>query len=219
MKAPHPFVPFVPLAFALVAGCTSTRPVPTPGAEGFDQELSGWRTGSTGGRGVSATWGTGPDAHAISPPNVVSMQAMNHGSEDRFNLFWTTGAGVQNGKVAVAVRANGGEVDQGGGPMWRVQDENNYYLCRLNPLESNFRVYVVKDGVRRQLATAKFDAKVGEWHRLEAVFDGARIVCSIDGKVLLEASDGTIGSGGGHGLWTKADALTSFDDFVIEAKN
>jgi hypothetical protein len=46
--------------------------------------------------------------------------------------------------VSVAVRADGGEVDQGGGPMWRVQDADNYYVCRFNPLESNFRVYFVQ---------------------------------------------------------------------------
>jgi hypothetical protein len=43
-----------------------------------------------------------------------------------------------------AVRADGGEVDQGGGPMWRVQDADNDYVCRFNPLESNFRVYFVQ---------------------------------------------------------------------------
>jgi hypothetical protein len=77
---------------------------------------------------------------------------------------------------------------------------------------------VVKDGVRRQLASATCEAKVGEWHRLEATFVGDRITCSVDGKVLLEAQDGTIGKGGGHGLWTKADARSSFDDCVVTAK-
>lgn len=215
--------PFATLAFTLTftflaTACTSTVLAPTPGAEGFDQTLTGWRTDSTGGSGPSATWGTRPDAQAISAPNVVGMQAVNHADDDRFNLFWTTGS-VADGHVAVAVRADAGEIDQGGGPMWRVQDANNYYLCRLNPLESNFRVYVVKDGVRRQLATAKFEAKAGAWHRLAATFVGDRITCSVDGRVLLEAQDATIRQGGGHGLWTKADALTSFDDFVIKAKS
>ena len=102
--------------------------------------------------------------------------------------------------------------------MWRVQDANNYYLCRLNPLESNFRVYVVKDGVRRQLATALVETKMGQWHRVEATFLGERITCSIDGKQLLAATDGTIAMAGGVGLWTKADARTSFDDLVVASK-
>jgi hypothetical protein len=120
--------------------------------------------------------------------------------------------------VSVAVRADGGEVDQGGGPMWRVQDANNYYLCRFNPLESNFRVYVVQDGVRRQLGTTLVITKPGAFHRVEVAFAGDRITCSLNGAVLLDVRDATIGKAGGVGLWTKADARTSFDDFVATAR-
>jgi len=137
--------------------------------------------------------------------------------DKRFNLFWTAGALV-DGRIAVAMRADKGEVDQGGGVIWRVQDANNYYVCRFNPLESNFRVYVVKDGVRRQLASALVEGAASGWHRLEATFAGERITCSLDGRQLLEANDATIRLGGGHGLWTKADARSSFDDLVVQAK-
>ena len=209
----------VALASLLLAACNSSPSLsPTPGAEGFDGTSTGWRTDSTGGQGPNATWEVRPDAQAISAPNVVALQATNHHSEDRFNLVWTNAANVADGRITVAMRADRGEVDQGGGPMWRVQDANNYYLCRLNPLESNFRVYVVKDGVRRQLATALVEAKPGDWHRLEATFVGDHITCAVDGTVLLDVHDATIAQGGGHGLWTKADACTSFDDLVVAAK-
>jgi hypothetical protein len=206
------------LLLASFAACSSSPLVPTPGAEGFDGALAGWTAASTGGSGPHASWSARADAAAISKPNVVAMTRQNHGAEDRFNLYWTPlGAvgPVQDGRIAVAVRADSGKVDQGGGPMWRVQDADNYYLCRYNPLESNFRVYVVKEGVRRQLATALVEGKVGDWHRIEASFAGDRITCSFDGEVLLQATDATIQAGGGHGLWTKADACTSFDDLVV----
>jgi len=202
------------LSFVLPACNASSSFAPTAGAVGFDGDVSGWRAASTGGNGPDASWAARADTGAISPPNVLALTAANHRSDDRFNLFWTDGA-LADGRIAVAVRADAGEVDQGGGPMWRVQDANNYYLCRFNPLEANFRVYVVKDGVRRQLATALVAGKVGEWHRLEATFVGERITCAMDGRVLLEAIDGTLRGGGGHGLWTKADARTSFDDLVV----
>jgi hypothetical protein len=206
----------LPFACALLlAACSSSRPSPTPGAQGFDGELAGWRAASTGGRGADATWQARSDAAAVSPPNVLSLVASNHAADDRFNLFWTPEPGVANGAIAVAVRADAGTVDQGGGPMWRVQDANNYYLCRVNPLESNFRVYVVADGVRRQLATALVDSKAGQWHRVDVTFAGDRITCSLDGVVRLQATDATIARAGGVGLWTKADARTSFDDLVV----
>jgi len=206
------------LALALLMVACSFPPTqrPTAGAEGFDGEISGFRPASTGGSGPHATWQVLADATAISLPNVVALTAPNHDVDHRFNLFWTDGD-LADGRIAVAVRADGGIVDQGGGPMWRVLDADNYYLCRFNPLESNFRVYVVKDGVRRQLATALADVAVGTWHRVEATFVGDRITCSLDGRVLLEARDATIRGGGGHGLWTKADARTTFDDLFVGA--
>jgi hypothetical protein len=207
----------VALLLPCLVACRATgAPGPTPGAEGFDGPLGGWRAGSTGGSGPHATWSARPDPGAISPPNVLSLVAPNHDVDHRFNLFWTDGA-LADGRIAVAMRADGGVVDQGGGPMWRVQDADNYYLCRVNPLESNFRVYVVKGGVRRQLATARVDCVPGRWYRLEATFVGDRITCALDGRVLLIATDATILQPGGYGVWTKADARTSFDDLAVDA--
>ena len=35
----------------------------------------------------------------------------------------------------MAFKAIAGTIDQGGGICWRVQDNNNYYIVRMNPLE------------------------------------------------------------------------------------
>ena len=56
--------------------------------------------------------------------------------------------------LSVEVKAIKGEIDQGGGLVWRYRDANNYYITRWNPLETNFRVYHVVDGKRTQLANA-----------------------------------------------------------------
>lgn len=208
--------PLLSVSFLVLLSCTASgRLLPTPGAQGFDGELTGWRAASTGGSGPDATWVARADDTAVSPPNVMALTAVNHAAEDRFNVWWSDRSRLRDGRLAVAVRADAGEIDQGGGPMWRVQDANNYYVCRVNPLESNFRVYVVKDGVRRQLATALTTVAVGTWHRIEVEHVGDRITCWFDGQKLLEAIDGAIGDEGGVGLWTKADARTSFDDLVV----
>jgi hypothetical protein len=39
----------------------------------------------------------------------------------------------------------------------------------------------------------------------------------LDGTKLLEATDGAIPQAGHIGLWTKADAVTSFDDLSVAA--
>ena len=214
MKESLALVPFVLFAFA----CSSTSTVgPVPGAMGFDRGLEGWRIDSTGGVGQNATWVAHEDAGAVSKPFVLSLTATNHDLEDRFNLHWSDRVRCRDGHLAVAVRADGGTIDQGGGLMWRVQDANNYYVCRFNPLESNFRVYVVKDGARQQLGTALVSTQLGKWHRVEVDHRGDRITCSLDGVPLLKAQDATIPAEGGVGLWTKADARTSFDELVVDA--
>ncbi len=200
----------------LFAACSSSPSLaPTPGAIGFDGAITGWRMESTGGSGSHATWLPQNDPTAISLPNAMVLVTTNHSSEDRFNLCWNPGLTFRDGRIAVAMRADGGEVDQGGGPMWRVRDADNYYVCRYNPLESNYRVYVVHGGVRRQLATAIVEADGKAWHRLEVEHTGGHIRCFFDGEQKLEADDGTIDSAGGVGLWTKADARTSFDDLSV----
>lgn len=199
-------------------GAPGGSPKPGPGTQGFDgAQVVGWKSDSTGGRGPSATWALRGDAHAPSAPNVLALTAENHQDEDRFNLHWTANESFRDGKIAVSVRADEGEVDQGGGPIWRVQDANNYYVCRINPLEANYRVYVVRDGVRKQLATARADVQTGSWHRLEVQHVGSKITCSLDGKALLHVDDGSIPAAGGVGVWTKADARTSFDDLTVQA--
>lgn len=206
-----------PLTLALLSllgACASVRA--TPGAQGFDTASTAeWKSESTGGFGPTATWAIHPDPEAISKPNVVAMTAANHTSEDRFNLHWTSATRFTDGKISVAVRADAGTIDQGGGPMWRVKDADNYYVCRFNPLESNFRVYVVKSGARKQLATHLLSLEAKRWYRIEIEQTGDKIVCSLDGKKLLEATDASLQGEGGVGLWTKADARTSFDDLSI----
>jgi hypothetical protein len=203
----------------LLSACRATSPeAPTPGAIGFEgAEPGAWRADSTGGAGPAATWQARPDSGAISPPNVLSLTATNHASDDRFNVYWSPDVRFGDGRLTLSVRADAGEVDQGGGPVWRVQDANNYYVCRFNPLETNYRVYVVQNGVRKQLATAMVDIATGKWHRIEVQHIGDRITCWLDGKELLQVTDTTLPAPGGVGVWTKADALTSFDDLAATA--
>ena len=74
---------------------------------------------------------------------------------------------------------------------------------------------VVHNGVRRQLATAIVEADGAAWHRLEVEHSGSHIRCWFDGELQREADDATIDGAGGVGLWTKADARTSFDDLSV----
>jgi len=121
-------------------------------------------------------------------------------------------------ELETKIRAEEGKEDQGGGLVWRLQDANNYYITRWNPLEDNLRVYKVVAGRRIQLhsVTIKTDPKC--WHELELKITGNRIKVAFDGKNLIDFTDDTFKKAGRIGFWAKADSILSFDDLEISWK-
>ncbi len=176
---------------------------------------AGWKGQATNRRGPLATWKVTKDSSAPSGNKVLSLVKVNHTFGGTFNLCWTDRVHFLNGEIAVKFRANSGLEDQGGGVIWRVRDKDNYYICRYNPLEKNFRIYYVKDGARRMLASARIQLPAHQWHGLKITMNGDQMAGYLNGKKLLEVKDHTFPEAGGVGLWTKADAATSFDDFEI----
>jgi hypothetical protein len=179
---------------------------------------SGWKVEGTRQDGPLATWKAIEDLSAPGSANVLALTSPNHASGSTFNLCWTNQVRFEDGALEVSIKPVSGKEDQGGGLIWRVKDKDDYYICRANPLEQNFRVYFVKDGTRHQLASASLPIPAGAWHTIRVEQVGDRIACSLDGKRLLEAQDSTIRGEGGIGLWTKSDAASEFAALRIAAR-
>jgi hypothetical protein len=177
---------------------------------------AGWKAAQTH-EGKGSVWKVAADDTAPSKSGLVLAQTAESPSAV-FNLCVATDTSYKDVEVRVAFKAVRGKKDQGGGIVWRYQDANNYYVARMNPLEDNYRVYKVVAGKRIQLGT-KEDLKVpeGEWHTLKIKMVGDHIECFLDGKKLLDVRDDTIPKAGQVGLWTKADAQTYFDNFVVSS--
>lgn len=173
-----------------------------------------WQIAATNPTAALATWQVVEDPTSPSPPHAFALTNTEN-YDGTFNLAMVDGPAFQDLDLTVRIKAVAGEEDQGGGPIWRCQDENNYYIARFNPLESNFRVYVVANGRRRQLDSVKLELSVGRWYALRVRMVGSHITCYLDGKEKLTANDATITAPGRIGLWTKADAVTSFDDLAV----
>jgi hypothetical protein len=139
------------------------------------------------------------------------------GTEPLFNLCVADASKFADLDLTVSFKAVTGEKDQGGGPVWRHKDANNYYIARVNPLEDNFRVYKVVGGKRSQIGSAEVEAPAGKWYTIRVVHKGDHIRCYLNGKLHLDVKDETFKDGGKIGLWTKADAVTSFDDLSVSA--
>lgn len=174
----------------------------------------GWKVEGTNQRGRLASWSVKTDTNAASPPNVLALTDTSN-SGGTFNLAWTDRVAFADGLIEVKIKAGTGREDQGGGPIWRARDKDNYYVARWNPLEDNFRLYYVKEGHRVQLDSARVRADPEQWHTIRVETQGDQIRCGLDGQMLLEATDATFPEAGGVGLWTKADAATSFDDLTV----
>jgi hypothetical protein len=171
----------------------------------------GWSIAKTG-KGTGGDWKIVADKDA---PGGLALAQLKADKSATFNLCVLDGPSHKDIDMQVSLKAIAGEVDQGGGLVWRLVDGDNYYIARINPLENNFRVYKVEKGKRTQLASAEINLSTGKWYALRIVHEGKHIECYCDGKKYLTAEDATFTTAGRIGFWTKADAQTRFADLTI----
>jgi len=142
-----------------------------------------------------------------------------HFNEIAFNKFV-----VKNVELQVKLKGVSGDKDQGGGFIWRFVDANNYYVVRANPLEDNVVMYKVVDGDRTDLPligkgrTYGVDVKpLGNgWNVLKLKVVDDIFTVYLNGEELFTVKDDTFKNSGKIGLWTKADAVTYFDDYRVK---
>ncbi|MCH9680792.1 MAG: hypothetical protein K0V04_05100 [Deltaproteobacteria bacterium] len=178
------------------------------------QVPKGFRLTETASSGTPATWGTVADPAAPTTPHAFGV-TQTRNPKATYNLALVEGSAHTDVDLQVMVKAVTGELDRGGGPVWRVKDEDNYYIARWNPLENNARFYVVQAGIRSALGKVELTLDAEAWHALRVVAQGPRMELFIDDEPVLTVEDQTHTEAGMIGLWTKADAATLFDDFSV----
>ena len=155
--------------------------------------------------------------------NKVLGQLYSDNPNNHFNIIVNDSIMAKNMILNVRLKAKAGRIDQGGGFIWRFRDKNNYYVVRANPLEDNVVLYKVEDGKRTDLPligkgkTYGVDVeKLGDsWNTLKLVVKDALFTVYLNDEELFKVEDQTFSNAGKTGLWTKADAVTYFDDFEI----
>jgi hypothetical protein len=178
----------------------------------FDQDAPGmlpprWEQGVTG-KGTPR-WAVRQDLSAPSRPQV--LQQSGSGS---FPWCVVRDTAITDGFVEVKFKPLSGKEDQAGGVVWRWKNGDNYYVARGNALENNVSLYYTENGRRITIKYADAPVAANVWHALRVEFSGVRISVSLDGKRYIEVEDAHIAGAGTVGLWTKADSVTSFDDFA-----
>ncbi|HWB07738.1 MAG TPA: hypothetical protein VG826_00740 [Pirellulales bacterium] len=167
--------------------------IPGQMPQGFHEEVGRWRVADYDAQKVFFQSAENPD--------------------DTFNVVLIDGFEMLDVDLTVRFKAVSGVNDRGGGLVWRAKDKRNYYICRYNPLENNFRLYHVVGGKRTLLDSVDIKHTEG-WHTIRVTMRGDRIDCYYDGKRYLDADDTMLPDAGRIGLWSKSDARTYFDDLT-----
>ena len=167
----------------------------------------GWTATQTGSG--SAKWSVEKDDSAPSKPNVLKQSG-----EATFPVCIKNDSNLKDGFVEVKFKPIAGKEDQAGGVIWRVRDANNYYIARANALEDNVTIYHTINGKRVAFKNINTKVTSGVWHTLRVEFQGNKFVVIFDGNKVIDATDESFANAGKVGVWTKADSVTEFDNFV-----
>ncbi len=180
-----------------------------------------WSQTFTGRKGENPNWKVVDDKG-----NKVLAQLSKDNPNYHFNVIVFDEFELKDVQLTVKLKGVDGSMDQGGGFVWRYTDADNYYVVRANPLEDNVVLYKVKDGKRTDLPVVGKGRTYGVdveplgsgWNNLKLKVKGDLFTVFLNGKQIFEVKDTTFTGAGKIGLWTKADAVSYFDDFQVIKK-
>ena len=155
--------------------------------------------------------------------NKVLAQLSEENVSGHFNEIVYDTFKVKNVELKVKIKGVKGKRDQGGGFVWRFIDANNHYIVRANPLEDNVVLYKMENGKRTDLPLVGKGKTYGVdvetlgsgWNNLRLTVVDNMFTVYLNDKELFQVEDETFTNAGKVGLWTKADAVSYFDDFQV----
>jgi hypothetical protein len=98
--------------------------------------------------------------------------------------------------------------------VWHAADDRTYYLLRASLVEQKIRLYRVVKGLHQILKQIDYPLPAAGWHQLRIIQQGCDIRALYDNATLFRVCDNML-SKGRIGLWTRADAVTYFDDLEL----
>jgi hypothetical protein len=215
--------PFASLAFLVsLAACTSGGHDTARIAEySFDSDAVGGpparMTLYDTGEGGPARWQVVADDTAPSGGRVLE-QSDGSGEDPRYCVALADALVARDVRVSVRLMPLTGSLDRSGGIVFRASGPDDYYVVRANLLEKDVGLYRTTGGDRVLLASWDQRLARNRWHELEVEAVGPRITVRWNGEKILAVRDADHGDDAVRcGLWTKADAVTRFDDLRIES--
>ncbi|MBK8974773.1 MAG: extracellular solute-binding protein [Planctomycetes bacterium] len=166
--------------------------------------------------GPMCAWKVTADPTAPSGGNVLTQVDTSSEIGGRFPMCLVDGYEARDVSVGVCFKTMTGEIDRAAGLVVRYLDRDNYYCCRVNSLEDNYRFYRVVEGRRIEIAGVNHvPIMENVWQSMRMEARGDRFRLWLNGALMFEARDATFAGPGRVGLWLKGDSVTSFDDLVV----
>ncbi|MFO1513659.1 MAG: family 16 glycoside hydrolase [Verrucomicrobiota bacterium] len=108
-----------------------------------------------------------------------------------------------------------GVSEQMAGLVFRLQDENNFYVMRASGLGNNVRFYKMVQGIRSQPIGPVVPLARRTWHELKIECRGNKITGWLNGELVIPELMDTSFRSGRIGFWTKSDSVSYFTDTKI----
>lgn len=184
---------------------------------------TGFSEGLTGGGGA-VQWRVEEASDAPSGEKVLAQR-----SDDRTNARYPhlvrDDFSAKDVDLSMKFKTLSGQVDASGGLVFRYTDKDNYYVVRANSLEDNVVAYKTENGRRSNIGVkgrgnaygVEIDVPHQQWNALRVIVRGNMFEIFLNGRKVFEAEDSTFTEPGRIGLWTKADAVSQFDDLRVKS--
>lgn len=130
--------------------------------------------------------------------------------EDRYPICVVDAVTARNFELTIVMVPLDGIMDQAGGVIFRLVDDADYYLVRVNALEGDVRFFRVVAGVRTEIAGVAAAVLRGTHHVLGVKAFDDHFSVMLDGRPLFETIDDRFPKAGRIGIWSKSDSLTLF---------
>lgn len=180
-------------------------------------------TAALTGNGPAVSWLVKEVTVPPSGKQVVAQLSAGR-TNRRYPILIHDGINARDVDLSVTFKTISGDVDASAGLIFRYKDSGNYYVVRANSLEDNVVAYKTEAGTRSNIGTKELGYSYGvdvevphlSWNTLRVVVRGDLFEIYLNNHKLFEVSNKVFSGPGKIGLWTKADAVTYFDDLRVE---